>query len=175
MFIFMLQIVYFLVPTYCSNMAAVMSAKLFPQWDAPIVPERVHWRGKSVLGANKTWRGLIFGTIIGMIVYVIQSWFTTGLEIHSYSLILGFLLSFGAVFGDVIESFFKRRLNIGPGKPFIPFDQIDHSVMALLLALTVFPDIVTWKMFFAGIAITFVGHILSNFIAYHIHLRKTLW
>jgi CDP-2,3-bis-(O-geranylgeranyl)-sn-glycerol synthase len=47
---------------------------------------------------------------------------------------LGFLLGLGAMAGDAAKSFFKRRLGIAPGHPWIPFDQIDFQIGALLLA-----------------------------------------
>jgi CDP-2,3-bis-(O-geranylgeranyl)-sn-glycerol synthase len=37
-------------------------------------------------------------------------------------------MSFGAIFGDLIESFIKRRLKIPSGAPFTPRDQTDYIV-----------------------------------------------
>jgi len=51
---------------------------------------------------------------------------------YSNWLLFGFLMGFGALLGDMTKSFFKRRLGYAPGKPFIPFDQLDFVVGALL-------------------------------------------
>ena len=40
-------------------------------------------------------------------------------------------ISFGALIGDIIESFFKRRIGKGRGEDWIPFDQIDFILGAL--------------------------------------------
>jgi CDP-2,3-bis-(O-geranylgeranyl)-sn-glycerol synthase len=169
-----LEVIYFLLPVYFSNMGAVASAKIWRDWKTPVIPDRITFRGKPIIGKNKTWRGLIAGTLLGVLVYLIQARITTGLEIYDYSSItLGFLLAFGAVFGDMVESFVKRQMNITPGAKFIPWDQIDHPLMGMLLALFVVD--LSWMFFLTGLAITFFLHVLINFISYGIKMRDTLW
>lgn len=172
-----LQVIYFLLPGYFANMAAVASS-LIP-WKTPIFPTRLKFRGKPILGENKTWRGAIFGIIIGFGVFLIQKYLFDNaiyseiayFDYNSYW--LGFLLSFGAIFGDLFESFIKRQVGIKPGMPFIPWDQLDHVVFALLFAGIIVNynfEFVVW-----AIIITFVGHILTNFLGYALKLRKTKW
>ncbi len=168
-----LQVFYFLLPVYFSNMGAVASANL-NRWDVPVLPERFTFRGKPIFGKNKTWRGIIIGTIAGFATYLIQSRIITGLEIHDYSsYLLGFLLSFGAVFGDLVESFVKRQLNIAPGQKFLPWDQIDHPLMGMLLALFIID--LDFTFILTGLILTFFFHISVNIISYKFGLRKTLW
>lgn len=174
----MLEIVfkafYFLIPAYFSNMGAVASAKFLKKWNAPIIPDSIKFKNKTILGKNKTWRGLFFGILFGMSIYVLQSKIITGLEIHDYSsLTLGFLLAFGAVFGDLFESFIKRQLSIKPGEKFIPWDQIDHPSMALLLSLFIVDF--SFVFFVTAVLITFVLHVIINFVSYKIGMRDTLW
>jgi CDP-2,3-bis-(O-geranylgeranyl)-sn-glycerol synthase len=45
-----------------------------------------------------------------------------------------FSLCFGALLGDVIESFFKRRVGKDRGQDWIPFDQLDFLVGALIFS-----------------------------------------
>lgn len=173
MLVYILEVVYFLLPVYFSNMGAVASAN-FGKWNKPILSDKITFRDKPVLGKNKTWRGFIFGIIVGFCVYLLQTRLNTGLEIHDYSsLTLGFLLAFGAVFGDAFKSFIKRQLNIKPGAKFIPWDQIDHPLMAMLLALFVVDLSIVFIL--SGLLITFFFHIIVNFISYKLNLRKTLW
>jgi len=40
----------------------------------------------------------------------------------------------GALLGDIVESFFKRRMGKERGEDWIPFDQLDFVVGALLLS-----------------------------------------
>ena len=40
-------------------------------------------------------------------------------------ILLGALMGGGALIGDLVKSFIKRRLNQPPGKPWFPWDQLD--------------------------------------------------
>ena len=44
--------------------------------------------------------------------------------------LIGFLLGFGALLGDALGSFIKRRMGIGRGKPAPILDQIDFLIVA---------------------------------------------
>ncbi len=138
--------------------------------------------GKRILGKNKTWRGVFFGTLMGIIVTLIQTYlyrFPTfrSISIIDYSsvnpIIFGFLLGFGDILGDLIESFVKRRLDIKPGEPFIPFDQIDGPIVALILTygyhhlpiLDIFELLTAW----------FILHIVIRHIAFYLGINKKKW
>ena len=132
--------------------------------------------GKRVLGKNKTFRGIFFGVIIAIIIAYLQYLLNLkNVNLISYDnfILIGFLLGFGAMFGDLVKSFFKRRADIAPGKPFIPFDQIDHVVGALLLLSLNYN--ITLNIFILALIITFPLHIIVNHIAYKLRLRNTYW
>jgi len=88
-------------------------------------------------------------------------------------LLLGFLLGFGALFGDVVESFFKRQFNVKPGKPFIPFDQIDFLVGAWLFLLFVY--VPSWQVIVILLVMGILLHLLSNIIGYLIGVNKEMF
>ncbi len=76
------------------------------------------FRGQRVFGDHKTIRGLVFGVLVAMIVAYLQMMLYSypafqWLSIIDYPyynvLLLGFLLGFGALFGDMVKSFFKRQ------------------------------------------------------------------
>jgi CDP-2,3-bis-(O-geranylgeranyl)-sn-glycerol synthase len=72
-------------------------------------------------------------------------------------------MGFGAILGDAIGSFVKRRINIKPGAPFPIVDQIGFIFVAFILA-EIFVNIPsTWWWV---IPFTLVLHIGSNLIAY---------
>jgi CDP-2,3-bis-(O-geranylgeranyl)-sn-glycerol synthase len=89
-------------------------------------------------------------------------WFATGLR-----------LGFGAMAGDAAKSFFKRRLAIEPGRPWVPFDQLDFAVGALVLVGPAAglggSDIVVILL------VTLAGDIAVNRIAYRLGVRETPW
>lgn len=86
---------------------------------------------------------------------------------------LGLLLGLGAVSGDAVKSFFKRRLGIAPGRPWVPFDQLDFQVGALLLA--------GHRARLSGTDIAlilllgFAGHLAVNRIAWWLKIKDTKW
>ncbi len=103
-------------------------------------------RGKRILGDHKTFRGLISGVIGGflggivqMILYTNFSWARSMAGPIDYStpeiLLIGAVLGFGALLGDSVKSFFKRQINIPPGKGWFPFDQMDFIIGSSLLIL----------------------------------------
>jgi len=48
---------------------------------------------------------------------------------------LGTLSGLGALAGDAIKSFFKRQVNVPPGKSWVPFDQIDYIVGGIVFTM----------------------------------------
>ena len=125
------------LPAGLSNASPVLAKHipLLKQWDAPI-DGGITFRGKKLLGKNKTWRGLLFGTLIGGVssMYILRFHITVGANVPSQHFWFGCLLGFGALFGDLIESFIKRQRNIAPGRTWFPFDQIDYIIAGLLIS-----------------------------------------
>jgi CDP-2,3-bis-(O-geranylgeranyl)-sn-glycerol synthase len=140
------------------------------------------FRGKRVLGQNKTVRGLFFGVLVAIFIVVIQMFLYRfnafqWLSIINYTeinlVLLGFLLGFGALFGDLVESFFKRQLDIKPGKPFIPFDQIDFLLGSSLFLMLLFNP--GWKVIVILLVLGMLLHFLTNYIGYLIGHNKTIF
>ena len=50
-------------------------------------------------------------------------------------LLFGIAISAGALVGDLVKSFVKRRLNVAPGRAWFPFDQCDYVIGALIAAM----------------------------------------
>ena len=174
MWFFILQCFYFMLPAYFANMAPVIVKDVFKKLAIPVD------FGKNIFGNNKTYRGLIFGILFGIIVAYLQFLlynfaFFGKLSFISYSnwLLVGFLFGFGALSGDMVESFVKRRLGIGPGERFIPWDQLDFVIGALILVGIVVN--ITWMKIFFIAVISIIGHILVNHIAYYLRIRNEKW
>ena len=164
----MILVLYALIPAYVANMAPVLLRKL--PWTAPL-DFGLSLNGERILGQNKTWRGLIGGTIIGTAAAIIIS------NIYwpfSFSPIAwGLLASSGALIGDSVKSFFKRRIKIKSGKSWVPFDQIDFTVGALAFGSFVwFPG---WLDSALAIMISALAHIIVNHIAFYTGVREEKW
>lgn len=166
-----LQIIWFFLPAYVANMAAsIFKIKFLAK---PV--------SEKLLGSHKTWSGFIVGTFLAIITSVIQNIlfsldFFKNISLLDYSknyFLIGFLLGFGALFGDALKSFFKRRVGIAPGEKWIPFDQIDYTFGALLLSLFIWqPSLI---FIFSSLAFNLAMHILFNHLGFWLGIREKAW
>ncbi len=124
--------------------------------------------GKRIFGNNKTIRGLAAGIISGTIIGAFE------LPFFSYMLATAFVLSIGAMAGDLIGSFAKRSAGIKPGSSVPVLDQYGFLVAALACAwpLGNLPSIYGLVFIFA---ITGVLHLFTNKAAYAMKLKKVPW
>ena len=140
------------------------------------------FRGEPILGNHKTWRGVIFGIIVGISMVWVQTWlyripFFKSVSFLDYSevniLLLGFLISIGAIFGDLFFAFIKRRLKLVPGQPFMPFDQTNYIMgAALFLTPLLNFEISIWLTLFI---LTFFLHVSVNLIGFWFGINKNKW
>ena len=176
--LFILKCFYLMLPAYFANMAPVMARKInlfvFP------IDFSKKLNKKPIFGKNKTFRGFVFGVIFGMatayfqsLLYIFQFFKSLSFFDYQYWVLFGFLMGIGALAGDLIKSFFKRRLDIGPGEKFVPFDQTDFVVGALVFIMPVFD--LTWKIFLASLLLSFILHIVVNHIAFYLKIRNEKW
>ena len=176
--LFILRCFYLMLPAYFANMAPVMVKKI----NLFVYPIDFNKKinNKPILGKNKTFRGLIFGIIFAIIVAYLQfllhnKGFFADIAFIDYQnwLLLGFLMGLGALAGDSIKSFFKRRIGIAPGEKFIPFDQMDFVVGSLLFIIPIFD--LTLKIFIVALMLSFVLDIIVNHLAFYLKIRNEKW
>ncbi len=92
------------------------------RWSYPLDGGRTLLDGQRLLGAHKTWRGLVSGTLAAAM---------TGS-------LLGLPVWVGAGFGalsllaDATSSMVKRRLRLAPGTEFPGLDQLGEALLPLL-------------------------------------------
>ena len=154
-------------------MAPVFAARLFPRLDTP-VDLGVSFRGRRVLGAHKTFRGLVAGAVAGAATFTAQGALATHLPFLSgLSLIHlegagvlagGTLLGVGALLGDLVKSFFKRQAGIDPGRPWVPWDQIDWILGTLAAARVLTP--LPLGMVVAAVVLGLALHLLVKGVGY---------
>ena len=162
------QLFYLMIPAYLANMAPPFTKK-FP-WNAPM-DFGLSVGGKRIFGSHKTWAGFFAGVIVAILAGFIMSniYWPFEFSVIYWSALAGA----GALLGDTIKSFFKRRVGIKPGKPWIPLDQIDFTVGGLALGSFVFfPG---WSNALIIVSISAIGHILVNHGAYHLGIRDVKW
>ena len=168
----MIELIYFILPAYLANMAPPLLKKVnFLNY--PI--------NEKLLGSHKTYRGLIFAVIVGMLIFYIQKILfqyalfknISLINYSEYSLLLGFLLASGAMFGDIVKSFVKRRANIMPGERFIPWDQLDFVFGALIFSYFLVP--LSFINIILILIISFALVVIVKHIGYYLKVNEKRW
>lgn len=180
-FIYILKLIYLMLPAGFANMAPIFFKNKYKFLAKP-VDLGLKFRGKRILGDHKTLRGYFTGMVLAIIVIYLQKYlmdfsFFRKISIIDYYninlLLLGFLMGFGALFGDSVKSFIKRQLNIEPGKPFVPWDQIDYSIGAIVFLSFIykfeFIDMISIIIIF------FLLHLLIRNIGFFLKINKERW
>ncbi len=175
------ETIWLFLPAIVANITPVYFAHYnwLPSLNKPLDGHQT-WRGYRLLGNNKTVRGLISGIIAGLLIGLMQfltSHLTVSISLINYSslavaLTTGGLLAFSALAGDAIASFFKRQLNIAPGKPWIPFDQIDFVIGAFLVSILFTP--LTLSHLFIALILIGSGSYLTSYIGVTLNIKKSL-
>ncbi len=159
-----LQLVYFMAPAYAANMAPPFAA-YWKGWNPPIA--------RRWLGSHKTVLGFAAGVATAVLVASLQARIAWAGSLVDVDAALGLRLGVGAMAGDSVKSFVKRRVGIPPGASWIPFDQLDFAVGAL--ALTWSRVSLSWPDVALILAVTAGGHVLVNHLGYWLGIRDTRW
>jgi len=161
---------YFILPAYCANAAPVIFGG-----GRPIDAGRIFIDGKPILGSHKTVRGFFAGLIVGTLVgFVLQIVSPLQSVLFRYDASLGFVLSLGALVGDLFDSFIKRRLGFPPGSAFPILDQLDFIVGALIFSLMVSP-LPSLHIILIVLIITPPIHLVTNFLAFLLGVKSAPW
>ncbi|WP_423793354.1 CDP-2,3-bis-(O-geranylgeranyl)-sn-glycerol synthase [Methanocaldococcus indicus] len=167
---------WYILPAYVANASACIFGG-----GTPIDLKKCFIDGRRVIGDGVTFKGSFFGILLGTLTGAIQGIlinfnifgqldFYAGIIDH---IILAFLLSLGAIVGDAVGSFIKRRLNIERGKPAPLLDQLDFVIGALIFAYPFAP--IPLSMVFIIIVMTLFIHFIGNVIAYLIGVKDCWW
>jgi CDP-2,3-bis-(O-geranylgeranyl)-sn-glycerol synthase len=152
----------FIGPSYVAN-----AAPLLLGGGAPLDGGKNFFDGQRILGAHKTARGLFAGIIAGSLVGLAES------SVDNRLLLGGFMIALGAVLGDLLGAFFKRRIRIKPGDPLPIVDQLDFVLGGLLLGQVVF-QMNLWSVLIV-ILVTPPIHLGTNYGAFKLGLKRTRW
>jgi len=155
----------FILPAYSANAVPVIFGG-----GCPLDLGRNFLDGKPIFGKNKTFRGFFFGLILGSVVGLAESIFFS-----DYPIFFGFVLSLGALSGDLAGAFLKRRLGLAPGQLLPIVDQVDFIVGAILFSFLFSFPILSFELILVVLIITPPIHLLTNFGAYKLGLKSNPW
>jgi CDP-2,3-bis-(O-geranylgeranyl)-sn-glycerol synthase len=160
-----LELLYFLAPAYAANMAPPFT-RYWRGWNRPL--------SRRWFGAHKTVAGFAAGVVTAVIVAFIQSrigW--SPVPVAGTWLAVGLRFGIGAMAGDTVKSFFKRRLGIAPGAPWVPLDQLDFVAGALIAVGPIAQ--LSWRDVAIVAGVSFAGDVVVNHLAYALGIRTTRW
>ena len=184
-----LIVLWIMGPAYIANSVAVLTGGKYP-----IDQGKISSDGNRILGDGKTWSGLLGGTLGGIIFGMLLDTGDSRMALEHLTseeygkslwgnnpILVFFLLSFGALFGDMIASFYKRRQNLQRGDKFALLDMYDFIIMSLLLCSIFQRDWLLswildgWVPLFTILVLTPFLHRGVNIIGYKIGVKNEPW
>ena len=182
------RVLWVLLSAYIASATATIPRGRGPPMDFGRV-----WRrdGRRVLGPSKTWSGFVFGALFALPFGLLEAWLVT-IAPPDLQLVPSFgptvlaavpvvlTISFGAMTGDALGSFIKRRLGRDSGVRAPLLDQLPFVLVPIaagvVVAPTVFlPTFFSWEGAAWLLVFTLGLHALFNWIGFHVHLKKVPW
>jgi len=184
----LMGVLWVLTPCYLASALATLPRGRGPPMDFGRV-----WKGdgRRILGPSKTWSGFLFGGFVAIPFGLIEA----GLILAApppWKLVPEFapsllgalpviaLLTFGAMTGDAVGSFIKRRLGHDSGARALLLDQLPFVLVPIAAGFALDPSLFVpvfwnawgafWLLFF-----TLGLHTLFNWIGYKAGLKKVPW
>jgi CDP-2,3-bis-(O-geranylgeranyl)-sn-glycerol synthase len=183
-----LAVLWVLLPTYVANALATLPRG----WGAALDFGRTWKRdGRRVLGPSKTWSGFLTGSLLAMPVGLLEAWLillappnlalVPKLAVSVVAAVpVVALLTFGAMTGDAVGSFVKRRLGRVSGSRTFLLDQMPFVLLPIALGLLLFPGLfgsvfLRWEAVIWLLAYTLGLHAAFNRVGYWAGLKKVPW
>lgn len=181
-------VIWVLLPAFVANATATL-----PRGAGPALDFGRLWPGdgRRVFGPSKTWSGFLVGGAIGAIVGVFEAWLIL-LAPPNWAVVpvlapsalaalpLAVLIAYGAMTGDAIGSFIKRRMDRPSGARTLFLDQFPFVLVPIALGFAFSPVLFravfgNWEAVLWLVILTLGLHALFNWIGYHAGLKKVPW
>lgn len=167
---------WYLLPAYAANVFPPLAKGKIP------LDFRKNFMGNRILGDGKTFEGTILGIIAGLAMGFTQETLYPqinafaiqyGAELPKMTFFLAILITLGSLFGDIVESFYKRRKGMKRGEEFLIFDQLDLVIGMLIFIYWFVP--LTLEVVFLMLIITPILHRIACVIGYHLKVKLVPW
>lgn len=147
--------------------------------------------GRRVFGPSKTWAGFLFGSTLAVPFGLLEAalilaappnlalvprWAPSVLD----AVPVVALMTYGAMTGDAIGSFIKRRLGRPSGARAVILDQLPFVAFPILLGAAVDPGLfvtvfASWEALLWLVVFTFGLHAIFNWIGFHAGVKEVPW
>ncbi len=183
-----LAVLWVLLPAYIANAFATLPKGRGPPMDFGRIWPR---DGRRVLGPSKTWSGFLAAGFGALPFGLLEAWLIL-LAPPNLAIVPRFgpsvaaavpvvaILTFGAMIGDALGSFLKRRLDRPSGARTIFLDQLPFVLVPIALGLLLYPGLfiptfVRWQAVVWLLIYTLGLHAAFNYIGYWVGLKKVPW
>ncbi|MBL7117675.1 MAG: CDP-2,3-bis-(O-geranylgeranyl)-sn-glycerol synthase [Candidatus Syntrophoarchaeum sp.] len=165
--------IWLMLPAYVTNVSAAFFGGKTP------IDSGIFWGKNRLLGEGKTYEGFLKGFSCGFLFGIFQQLFLNSFGLFPFFLVTLFCLSAGAMLGDIVASFIKRRLGLKRGAPLPLVDQLDFVggawLLLFLFARDWFIEAFSLDVIIAVIIITPLLHLLTNYVGFKIGKKKVPW
>jgi|Deesub1362A_J573_1020465.scaffolds.fasta_scaffold00233_20 CDP-2,3-bis-(O-geranylgeranyl)-sn-glycerol synthase len=162
---------YFFIPAYVANTFACIFGH-----GRPVDLGKTFIDGKRILGDGVTIRGSLAGITCGTLSGVLMAPYSHPFLPNATStdiILLAFLLSFGAIIGDAVGSFIKRRIGLERGAPAPLLDQLNFVFGGLIFSA--FIVAVPLRAVVVLLLLTPFGHLMVNKTGYLLKMKDVPW
>jgi CDP-2,3-bis-(O-geranylgeranyl)-sn-glycerol synthase len=183
-----LAVLWLMLPAYVANAIATI-----PQGRGPPMDFGRTWSrdGRRIFGPSKTWSGFLFGGFVAMPVGLLEAWLILlappdlqlvprlALTLLAAVPVVA-LLTFGAMTGDALGSFLKRRLGRESGARTLFLDQLPFVLVPILAGAALYPGLflgvfANVEGIFWLLVYTLGLHAFFNWVGYKAGLKKVPW
>ena len=183
-----IEVLWVLIPMYIASATAT-----FPKGRGPPMDLGRNWPydGRRILGPTKTWSGFLFGSLFAIPFALLEAWLIL-IAPPSLALVpeygptvlaavpVAVLLTFGAMTGDALGSFIKRRLDRASGARTFLLDQLPFVLLPVGLGLLLAPGTFDGPFLSVEGALwlviyTLLLHAAFNWVGYWAGLKRHPW
>ncbi len=184
----LLAVLWLMLPAYIANAFATIPRGRGPPMDFGHVWKR---DGRRILGPSKTWSGFLFAGFAAMPFGLLEAWLIllappdlAIVPVLAPSVLaavpLVAVLTFGAMSGDALGSFVKRRLGRTSGTRTLLLDQLPFVLVPIALGFLVYPALFAgvfghWEAVLWLVVLTLGLHLAFNWIGFKAGLKKVPW
>ncbi|MFQ5976430.1 MAG: CDP-2,3-bis-(O-geranylgeranyl)-sn-glycerol synthase [Candidatus Hydrothermarchaeales archaeon] len=161
----MIIALYFFMPAYIANFFAGFGSGKSLDFGLSF------FDGRRILGDGVTIKGFFIGIVSGSASIILFNILRSSALMTD--LYLAFLLSSGALLGDALGSFIKRRLGMEQGESAPLLDQLDFVFGGLFIATFVVTIPLDWIVVL--ILLTPLGHLTVNFVGFRLKMKEVPW
>ncbi|MFH0961178.1 MAG: CDP-archaeol synthase [archaeon] len=157
---------WYFLPAAVANAAPVLSRSEFFKKvpNPPLDFGGKLWDGNRIFGDGKSFFGFLLGVAFGTLTGFLQ-----GIPLT------GFLLSTGALFGDVVGAFIKRRMGLPRGKPIFLLDQLNFVAGAVVFTHST--GFFSWTLSDVALLslIVIPFHRLFGILGHYLKIKREPW